>query len=197
MAGGSCASPASEFLVSRTNFYIYIWSAAFSWIFPYTLLLLVCPWGTSSISTSHWQNSCGFQCKLNLAAERDMSFSLCDGFWSLISICCPLLYKTKWPVSKKKDDSSVCVFSNDMSNIVMVISLPACECLKLLENHFSEPPSEPAGLLSCDPAANSIYKHYLVTQRQPLSDIQWLSSSQVSACPSSTVLCGHAPGHPC
>lgn len=75
----------------------------------------------------------------------------------------------------------------------MVISLPACECLKLLEDHFSEPPSEPAGLVSCDPAANSIYKHYLATQRQPLSNIQWLSSSQVSACPSSTVVVWTCP----
>lgn len=76
----------------------------------------------------------------------------------------------------------------------MVISLPACECLKLLEDHFSEPPSEPAGLVSCDPAANYIYKHYLATQRQPLSNIQWLSSSQVSACPSSTVVVWTCPG---
>lgn len=112
----SCASPASELLTSRTKFYIYISSAAFSYIFPSIVLLFVWPWGTSSVSTSHWQNSHGLQCKLNSSAETDMSFGLCDGFWSLISICCPLLYKTKWQVSKRKDYSFACVFSNHTSN---------------------------------------------------------------------------------
>lgn len=40
----------------------------------------------------------------------------------------------------------------------MVISLPASECLELLENHLSKAPREPAGLTNWEPGANSMTK---------------------------------------
>lgn len=76
----------------------------------------------------------------------------------------------------------------------MIISLPANECLDLLENDISEGPREPIGLTETQvliPWLSCVE----VTQKQLQSDIQWFTISQVSEWPNSSLLCGYAPGH--